>query len=226
MVYKPGIMPPRYRAVMFDLDGTLADTLVDIADAGNYALAQLGRPVQPTARYRYLAGQGARSLVTDALGPEHAGDIPRGVELFKQFQLAHGLDHTRPYPGIPEMLAGLVSRGMKLAVLSNKPDAATQIAVRTVLGDFHFDVVRGQRDDQPLKPDPRPALAIARELGVAPEQWFYLGDTRVDMETARGAGFFAVGVLWGFRDEPELREAGAQALIRHPRELLELVERD
>jgi phosphoglycolate phosphatase len=210
---------------MFDLDGTLADTLVDIAAAGNYALRQLGRPVQPVARYRYLAGQGAHSLVTDALGPEHAGDIPRGVELFKQYQLEHGLEHTHPYPGIPEMLEGLVRRGLKLAVLSNKPDAATQIAVRTVLGSFRFDAVAGQRDDQPLKPDPRPALALARQLGVAPGQWFYLGDTRVDMETARGAGFYAVGVLWGFRDEPELRAAGAQALIRDPRALLELVER-
>jgi phosphoglycolate phosphatase len=210
---------------MFDLDGTLADTLVDIAAAGNHVLTELGLPALPTPRYRYLAGQGAHWLVAEALGPDRAGQVPRGLELFKQYQLAHGLEHTEPYPGIPELLAELARRGLKLAVLSNKPDAATQVAIRTVLGRVGFDAVVGQRDDAPLKPDPRPALAIARRLGVEPEHWLYLGDTRVDMETARRAGFFAVGVLWGFREEPELRDAGAQAIIRHPREVLELLDR-
>ena len=209
---------------MFDLDGTLADTLADIAASGNYALARLGLPPVPVPRYRYLAGQGAHWLVTEALGPDHAAEIPQAEVFFREYQLSHGIDHTHPYPGIPEVLAGLIQRGLKLAVLSNKPDPATQVAVRAVLGGVRFDAVAGQRAGDPLKPDPNRALAIARQLAIAPERWWYLGDTRVDMETARRAGFFAVGVLWGFRDQPELHAAGAQALIHHPRELLDLID--
>jgi phosphoglycolate phosphatase len=209
---------------MFDFDGTLADTLADLAAGGNFVLARLGLPPIPQQRYRYLVGQGAKWLVIEALGPEHAAQVPQGLTLFKQYQLDHGLDQTRPYPGIPEMLDGLIERGIKLAVLSNKPDPATQLAVRTVFGRFHFDAVAGQQEGGSLKPDPAQALVTAKRLKIAPEHWWYLGDSRVDMETARGAGFYAVGALWGFRDEAELRTAGARALIRDPREILGLID--
>ncbi len=217
-------MPTRFRAALFDLDGTLLDTLADIAAAGNHALAQVGQPPHPLHAYRQLAGQGAAWLIEHALPPDQQHLAPRALEVFKAWQLAHGLDQTRPYPGIAEMLDALVAKGLQLAVLSNKPEAATQEAVRRRLERWRFAAVVGQREGGPLKPDPAGALALARQLGVPPAQWLYLGDTKVDMETAGRAGMFRVGVLWGFRDEAELRAAGADRIVRHPLEVLCLLE--
>jgi phosphoglycolate phosphatase len=213
-------MMKRLRAAMFDLDGTLADTLADIAACGNAALEALGRSPLPVTRYRYLAGQGARALVRDALGvPEDDPRIEQGLRYFLERQLAHGMDRTKPYPGVPEMLDEMTRRGWRLAVLSNKPHAATVAMIERLFARWRFDAVRGQRDGGPLKPDPAQALEIAGELGIPPDEWMYLGDTRVDMLTARAAGMWAVGALWGFRDAEELKAAGADALLVHPREL-------
>jgi phosphoglycolate phosphatase len=217
-------MTKRFDAVMFDLDGTLADTLADIAAAGNHAITQAGQPALPVSEYRYLAGQGALYLVEEALGPELKDQAERYLAVFRKYQLAHGLDHTAPYPGIAELLDALTQRGLKLAVLSNKSDAATRVAVQQVLGRWRFDAVAGQRDNVALKPDPAAALAIARDSGVPSQRWLYVGDTDVDMQTANAAGMFAAGVLWGFRDEAELRVNGAMAIVRHPLELLELLD--
>lgn len=219
-------MTRRFDAVMFDLDGTLLDTLADIAAAGNYALTSLGRPTRPVQDYRYLAGQGAPYLVRHALGPDYQHLADKALELFRTYQLEHGLDHTHPYPGIPELLDELTRRNLKLAVLSNKPHTATLRAVQQCLNRWHFDAVLGHELDQPaaaLKPDPAGALEIARQLNVPPERWLYLGDTRVDMETALNAGMFPVGCLWGFRDRQELEKAGARILIAHPLEILPLL---
>jgi phosphoglycolate phosphatase len=213
-----------YRAVLFDLDGTLADTLEDIAAAGNYALSQLGRPTFPLERYRYLAGQGAEWLIRAALGPEHESLVPRGLQLFKEHYAEHEHACTKLYPGIPKLLDELRRRGLKLAVLSNKPHLATEQVLQRFCDKWKFDAIFGHRQTAKLKPDPSSAIEIADTLGIPPAEWMYLGDTRVDMLTARGAGMFAVGVLWGFRDEPELREAGAQAMIRQPGEALSLLE--
>jgi phosphoglycolate phosphatase len=214
----------QFTAVMFDLDGTLADTLADIAAAGNHALTTLGLAPIPVERYRYLAGQGIRQLVVDALGPDHSDLVPQALELTRAYQLAHGLDQTTLYPGIPELLAELTRRNLKTAVLSNKPHPATEIAVAKVLGNWQFDAVAGQREGIPLKPDPTQALAIAEKLAVPVQQWLYLGDTAVDMQTAVAAGFYPVGVLWGFRQEAELRENGARTVIAHPMDLVELLD--
>ncbi len=214
-----------YRAVLFDLDGTLADTLEDLAIAANHALTQLGRPTFPTRRYRYLVGQGLRSLLTEALGPDHRDLIEPGMELFRDYYGRHSLDHTGPYPGIPELLDDLTRRRLKMAVLSNKPDSATQEMVAKVFSRWEFDAVVGQRDGGPLKPDPAAALQIADALAIRPSEWLYVGDTRVDMLTAGSAGMFPVGVLWGFREEQELRESGAKAIIARPMELLEVLSR-
>jgi phosphoglycolate phosphatase len=212
-----------FLAVMFDLDGTLADTLEDIAGAANHALAQLGRQTFPVPRYRFLAGQGLEWLMTEALGPEHRGLVPRGMEIFRAYYALHSEDHTRPYDGIPELLDELTRRKVKLAVLSNKPDPATQALVARVFARWRFDAILGHREPFPLKPDPTSAKWVADEMKIAPENWIYVGDTRVDMLTARGAGMHAVGVLWGFREEPELRESGANAIVRVPGELLGLL---
>lgn len=211
-----------FRGVLFDLDGTLADTLADLAACGNQVREAYGRPPLPTERYRRLVGQGVRHLVRALLDlSEDDPRLPGIVEEFRALQLAHGLDRTRPYPGIPELLRELSRRGLRLAVLSNKPHAATAAMVSALFGDRTFAAVRGQREGAPLKPDPTEALAIAAELGTPPADWLLLGDSGVDMRTARAAGMRAIGALWGFRDAAELREAGAHALIAVPGDLLD-----
>ncbi len=211
-------------AVMFDLDGTLADTLDDIANAANFALARLGRPAIPTPRYRYLAGQGLESLAADALGREHAALVPEFIQHFRSFYAEHDRDHTRPFPGITDLLDALTDRGLTLAVLSNKPHDATVRVVGQLLPDHRFAAVRGARPDVPLKPDPAAAFAIADDLNISPRHWMYVGDTDADMRTGAAAGMFTVGVTWGFRDEPELRRGGAHAIVHHPADLLPLLD--
>ena len=214
----------RYQGILFDLDGTLADTLADIAGAANYGLTQIGRPTLPVARYRLMVGRGLQRLFQQALTPDDEHLIPRAAAAFEEHYAAHGSDQTRPYEGVPALLDALAARGATTAILSNKPDAGTQDTVREVLGRWRFHLVRGHRPPTPLKPDPAAAMAISAELGIAPEHWLYLGDTGVDMQTATGAGMFAVGALWGFRDEAELRDNGAQSIIAHPTDLLALLD--
>lgn len=212
-----------YDAVMFDLDGTLADTLADIAGAANHVMPELGRPEIELARFRYLAGQGLEYLIRHALPSEDPAEIERGMAIFKAYYAEHSMDHTGPYAGVPALLDALVAANVPMAVLSNKPHAATLALMAHAFSPWPFAAILGHRDAAPLKPDPSSAIEIADTLGIEPQRWAYVGDTRVDMETAKGAGMFAVGVLWGFRDEPELREAGADAIIRHPAELLRLI---
>lgn len=212
-----------YRAVMFDLDGTLLDTLAAITHAGNYMLQQFNRPPLPPDDYRYLAGQGLRYLVSHALHVRDDRLIAQGIARFRQHYAQHGLARTRPYDGIPELVRTLTERGLALAVLSNKPDDATRAAVAHFFAPDAFSIVRGQTLTSPLKPDPRLASQIAQELAIAPRNWLYLGDTRVDMLTGRAAGMFTVGATWGFRHEQELRDSGAQAIIHHPLDLMALL---
>lgn len=214
----------RFDAIMFDLDGTLVDTLQDIACVGNHTLEQLGLPVKPVDEYRYLAGQGARWLLQTALGPQHQHLLERGLSIFKPYQVAHGTDHAKPYPGIPELLDEIAARGLKTAVLSNKPDEGTQAVIRALFSRWKFDVVQGQKEGIPVKPDPTSALDIARRVGIPPARWLYVGDTRVDMLTATAAGFYPLGVLWGFRDEAELRESGAKRIVSTAAEILTLLD--
>ena len=213
----------KHHAIMFDLDGTLLDTLADIADAANRALTEMGRPTIELGHYRYLVGHGARWLIEQALGPQYRHLVDQGVPLFQRYYAQFGSRHTRLYDGIAELLDGLSALGLKLAVLSNKPDPATQTVVNTFLKRWRFAAVRGQKNDLPLKPDPAAALLIADQVAVPSPQWLYIGDTGVDMETARTAGMYAVGATWGFRDRQELLDDGAQTLIDHPAQLLELV---
>ncbi len=216
-------MEERFSAVMFDLDGTLADTLADIAAAGNHVLHHFGRQPIPVQRYRTLAGQGAWWLVEHALESNDKALISQGVELLKAFQLKHAHARTTLYPGVAELLDTLTARNVPMAVLSNKPDAATVQLVSHLLGRWRFTAVRGHREGTPLKPDPASAIAIADELSIPPARWLYVGDTDVDMLTATGAGMFAAGVLWGFREEDELRRSGAKAIVSEPMQLISLL---
>ena len=213
------------RAVLFDLDGTLLDTLDDIAGAMNAVLADWGLPEHPVAAYRRFIGDGAvwlaRRVLPDARRDEET--VRRCVAAFRAQYAARGDPETRPYPGIPELLEALAGRGLRLAVLSNKPHEFTVALVQRLLGRFSIEPVLGSRPGVPNKPDPTSALEIAGQLGIAPGEWLYAGDTGTDMETAARAGMAAVGVLWGFRGADELTAAGARQLIRHPGELLALL---
>lgn len=213
-----------YRAVMFDLDGTLADTIGVIAHCANHAFSQVGQPPRPVEDFRYLAGQGVRRLFVDAFDPTpDEAVIDRCIAAFQEAYARHADDMTKPFPGMLDTLTVLRQRGLKLAVLSNKNDGPTNHCVECVFAGHTFASVVGAKPDVPLKPDPTSALAITRALDIPPSDWLYVGDTRVDMETAKAAGMFAVGVLWGFRDEAELRASGADAIIDEPGQLLDLV---
>ena len=214
-----------YRAVLFDLDGTLLDTLEDIADAANEVLGGRGLPVHPMEAYRGFVGEGVTRLVTRVL-PEEKRDpaTVRGcVEGFLAAYARNWRANTKPYPGVPEMLDALAGRGMKLAVLSNKPDEFTRVCVREILSGWAFLAVMGLSDAISPKPDPAGAREIARRLGVPPEGFLYVGDSGIDMRTAAAARMFPVGALWGFRGREELERDGARALIAHPEELLSLL---
>lgn len=210
-----------YDAVMFDLDGTLADTLRDLSEAGNHAMAAVGRPTYSLDQYRTLVGQGLDRLIHDALGPDHQALFGDAIAAFHAHYADHRYDHCAPYPGIADLLDALTRRGLKLAVMSNKPDEATVDMVQRVFGRCDFAAVRGHRAGYPVKPDPKAPLEICDELGVAPAHWVYVGDTDVDMKTGKAAGFFTVGVSWGFRSVDEMQAAGADEIIRHPSELLD-----
>lgn len=214
------------RAVIFDLDGTLLDTIDSMEAAGTQMLREMGLPRQPRERYRQFAGDGAKMLVARAL---EAGGVTDPAEVERAFSIYMGYFaktctyHVVPYPGIPELLQELKQRGLRLAVLSNKPDRQTRDVVERCFGTAEFDLILGQRDGVPKKPAPDGALWIAREFSLSPEEFLYVGDTNVDMQTGLAAGMPAVGVLWGFRDRKELEENHAWRIIDHPAELLELL---
>lgn len=210
------------RAAIFDLDGTLANTLNDIAGAMNRSLRLHGLPEYPVADYRYMVGNGVKTLAVRAVGER--SDLREAVQAeYQRYYSAHALDTAAPYEGIPELLAALVKANIAVCVLSNKPHADTCAVIRHFFPDVPFAVVRGQVPEVPVKPDPTGALLIARELGLAPENCVYLGDTSVDMATAVAAGMFPVGVTWGFRTPEELTASGAAHLIDKPMELMNFV---
>ena len=213
------------RAAILDLDGTLLDTLEDIAASMNTALQRLVYPVHETALYRYLTGDGMLSLAERSLPlPERSEmTVQSCIREFRSEYENRWAAKTRPYPGIPELLDELERRGIKLNILSNKLEKFTRRLAHHFLSRWHFSFVIGLRSDLPQKPDPAGAFLIARGLGIPPAQFIYLGDTGVDMKTAVGAGMFPVGALWGFREEKELLESGAGKLVADPRELLEIL---
>lgn len=208
-----------YKAVLFDLDGTLTDTLADIAAAMNRALRLHGLPEWPVDAYRYLVGNGAK-ILSERCVRERQELAPAVRQTYQAYYQTHNLMATKPYAGIEEMLSALAAQGMVLAVLSNKPDADTKAVVRHFFPGIPFAVVRGQVEGVPVKPDPAGALAVAEALGVAPGDFLYLGDTAVDMQCALAAGMHPVGALWGFRTEEELRESGAEIIAAAPADLL------
>jgi phosphoglycolate phosphatase len=215
-----------FSAILFDLDGTLLDTLADIAGAANFALERCGFPPHAVDAYRYFVGDGVMVLFSRALPQEGRANeiIESCARHFRDAYRRQWNVHTRPYPGVCELLDKLASLPLKLAVLSNKPHDATQQCVTEMLRGYRFEVVQGHGDELPRKPDPTAALKIARDMHVPPAQFVLLGDTATDMQTAIRAGMYPVGALWGFRQRDELLEHGAEIVIDHPLDLLKVLE--
>ncbi len=216
--------------VIFDLDGTLLDTIEDITAASNRVYAARGLAPFSNAEMMTLVGEGAEELVRKVFasrgvppltGPEMAAVI-RDYRL--EYEAAWRL-HSRPYPGVPDLLAELGRRRVRTAVLSNKAQMFTTLMAEEILAPHRFDLIRGSLPGVPLKPDPAPALAIAAELGLEPAACAFVGDTSIDMRTARAAGMLAVGALWGFRTAEELRSSGAEVLAAAPLDILPALER-
>lgn len=213
------------KAVLFDLDGTLLDTLGDLSAALNRALAQMGLPQHPVSAVRYFVGEGARLLCERAL-PEDRRDAETLEALYHRFAADYAENWavtTKPYPGIAQLLKGLRERGVRLAVLSNKPHRYMAEIEAHYFAGCGFEHFYGQRDGVQRKPHPEGALLAAREMGLKPESFLYLGDSGVDMQTATGAGMRACGALWGYREEPELVRTGADCLAAHPEDVLAYV---
>ena len=209
----------KYKAVIFDLDGTLVNTLTDIANSANYAMEQLSQPKFPVESFRLKVGAGNEKLIADCLSADKQHLMDRAVKLQLAHYAEHFLDNSDAYPGVMDMLRELEKNGLKLAVLSNKPAPFAPRLVKHVFGDDLFEVAIGEQANVPLKPDPTSSLAIADKLGIAPQQIAFVGDSATDIQTALNARMFAVGVTWGFRGREELIENGSEALIDHADEL-------
>ncbi len=215
-----------FKAVLFDLDGTLLDTLEDIVRSMNAVLISAGFSPHTVEAYRGFIGEGIANLVQRAL-PEECAE-KRAVQNYVSAMIdeygRRWADHTKPYPEIPELLDALTGRKIKMAILSNKMDTFTKEMVKTLLGAWQFDEVLGALPSLPHKPDPAGALHISRRCGVKPEEFIYLGDSIIDIHTAHNAGMFPVGALWGFQTADQLRAAGAHTLIATPLQLLPLLD--
>lgn len=210
----------RFAAVIFDLDGTLLDSLEDLADAVNAALAGRGLAPHPRDAYRRFVGDGVATLVRRA-APEGLADA-EVAELAQAVRVEYGRRwdrKSRPFSGIPGMLDALAGAGVRLAVLSNKPDEFTARIAERFFAAWPWAAARGARDGSPLKPDPTAALDLARGLGLAPADILFAGDSDVDVLTGVNAGMFAAGVLWGNRSADELAAAGADRLFATPEDL-------
>ena len=213
------------QSVIFDLDGTLLDTIGDLAVACNAMLALRGLPQHSYEEYCHFVGNGILRLVERALPEElrTPDNVAAARADFVKYYVDHIDCHTKPYAGIPELLAELAQHGVQLAVASNKFQEGTSKLIARFFPEVAFTAVFGQRPDVPLKPDPAVVEEILARSGVAKEHVLYVGDSGVDMQTARAAGLQSVGVTWGFRDRAELEATGACRIIDRPDELLALL---
>lgn len=206
------------KAVIFDLDGTLLNTLPDIAAAMNKALSEAGAPTHPEEAYKLFTGDGAKNLTLRALGERR--------DLFDRVYAAYGAEYaknsrvlTKPYPGVMEMLKELAQSGLKLCVLSNKDDSDVQQVIAYYFGDIPFARVQGVREGGPIKPDARYPLEVAEALNLPADDFYYVGDTRTDMRCAKNAGMESIAVTWGFQTKEMIAEAAPDHWADSSREL-------
>ena len=213
-----------FRLCIFDLDGTLTDTLDSLTYSVNLTLEEMGYPALERSKCRAFEGNGSRVLIEKALkasGDTTLSRIEEGMEVYDRVFDANCTYHVTPYDGIVELLQALKEKGMKLTVLSNKPHRQAVHVVEEVFGKEMFDWVQGQQEGIPRKPDPYAAIQIAEKFGVKPEECVYIGDSEVDVATGTAARMKTLGVTWGFRSVEQLKEAGATILLDRPVQILE-----
>lgn len=218
-----------YRAAIFDLDGTIAETTESMAKAGNIMLEEIGLKKRPVKEYKYFAGDGAKTLVERALkaaGAETEEYFLRAYKRYMELFEEYCMYKVEPIQGVPQVTKKMKERGISIAVLTNKPHDEGVRVVESLFGSNYFDIILGQKEDMPKKPNPSGALYIAQKFNAAPSDCIYVGDTNVDMKTGKSAGMFTVGVLWGFRTKEELEKNHADAIIRKPEELLQIAAHD
>lgn len=212
------------KAVLFDLDGTLVNSLSDLALSTNFALEQFGFPTHETEKFKYFVGDGMPKLIERVL-PQDKRDAEthkKVLECFMNHYRAHFADNTCAYEGILPLLSELEKSGFKLAVISNKAQEMAAVVVEKSFGNV-FSVVCGKREGYPAKPDPALTLEIIEELGVNPSECVFIGDSGMDMAVAKNAACIGIGVLWGFREENELKSNGADYIVKQPCEILEII---
>ncbi len=226
-----------FKAVIFDLDGTLLDSLKGIGDAMNLLLDSMAYPTHPIDTYRYFVGDGIKELVQRALPgiwhdrfPPHQekkkeSETDRLIKEYRRIYRDVWPRETVPYPGIPSLLRQLTGERVKMGILSNKSDDFTKRMAAMLLADFSFEAVLGTRPGIPRKPAPDSALEISGVMKVKPGETLFVGDSDIDMQTAVNSGMHPVGVLWGFRDAGELRANGAKKLISHPADLAKMIKK-
>ena len=215
-----------YRACIFDLDGTLTDTLDSLEYSVNETMKETGLEPITKEQCRAFVGNGAKVLIEKALRASGDEELTHFDEAFSAYQRIFGASCTyrvKPYPGVPALLDGMKKTGIKLGVLSNKPDKQAVHVVTDIFGERIFDSVHGQRDGIPRKPDPAPLLALAKELGAEPEEVLYIGDSEVDVATGRAAHIDMIAVSWGFRSREELKAAGADRIADTADEILRII---
>lgn len=215
-----------YKAAIFDMDGTLVDTLADLADSVNAMLEHYKFPARSIDEVRQFVGNGARKLMERSLPPEKSGDanfVSDALKIYNECYRERMTNKVKPYDGIPEVLTALEKKNIPLGICTNKQSFAAVAIAEKILSPIKFQKIFGDEPGQPKKPDPTRVLEIAKNFGVQPDEVAYFGDTYVDMKTAVNAGFLPVGVTWGFRPENELRETGAKIIVHRPEEILKLI---
>lgn len=214
------------RLVIFDLDGTLLDTISDLGAACNFALESKGYRKHPIAAYRYMVGNGVRKLMERAQPDASPEEVDVLLGIFREYYDSHCTDTTRPYPGIPELLAALNEKGIAVAVATNKYEAAARKIISHYFPEIPFVAVCGQVEDRPVKPDPSVDFAVLLKHPTPKQEVMHVGDSAVDIETARRACVESVGVTWGFRPSAELRRAHADHIVSSASDILKLAVRE
>lgn len=215
-----------YKACIFDLDGTLTDTLESLAFSVNETMKEIGMPQITEDQCRQFVGNGAKVLIEKTLraaGDENLNRFEEAFEVYGRIFDDNCTYKVKPYDGIPEMLHQMKERGMKLGVLSNKPDRQAVHVVSEIFGTDTFDIVQGQKEGIPRKPDPAAALSIAGQFGISPKEAIYIGDSEVDAATGKAAGMDTILVSWGFRPKEELREAAPEWIVDRAEEIMAII---
>ncbi|MCC8089555.1 MAG: HAD family hydrolase [Rikenellaceae bacterium] len=216
------------KLAIFDLDGTLLNTIEDLAVSVNYSLEKCGFPPHPIDAYKKFVGNGINNLFLRALpeGEKNDTNIERMREFFLPYYADNGTKYTHPYEGIPELLKAITEKGIKIAVASNKYQEATVKIIANYFPDTDFCAVFGQREGIPVKPDPAIVFDILQLTGISADHTIYIGDSGVDMQTAKNSSLQSIGVTWGFRDEEELRTNGAVHIVNNPEEIIRIIDNE